>query len=281
MDLILDTSVLFNRPGVLSLGGDAVRFLIPDAVSYELSRGRFAKTFSDLLQSAEVTGRLVRLPRPAAAPADVSRLARLGLNDALILQTAIEYQRDNPNAQVFLVSDDMELVMEAGKAGVQYATSKTIEQLIATAPAGGAVSKDVSDAADSVNRANRNYLVQGFVLGVAACVLLSVVWYYRRFVGETFPVWGLALGAMFIGTFLFWFRSRLRLPYGIVETFVGVFAAAQLANPSAYNSAFFFQLSAGLYIIVRGLDNVEKGIEGTKIEPMWKRFFRRRDPPPA
>src|SRR3954465_14660845 len=118
MDLILDTNVLIKRPTLLSLGGDAVRFFIPEVVFDELSRGRFADTISDLLKRASNAGRLVILPPPSSTARDLSRLPRLDATDGQILQTALEYQRDNADAKVFLVSDDMPLVMQAAKLGL-------------------------------------------------------------------------------------------------------------------------------------------------------------------
>lgn len=273
MRLILDTNILLQRPEILSQGGDSIRFLLPQAAYQELGSGRLAERFTDLLESASRTGRLHILPHPSDGLTDIPLWKRLSIADALILQTALQYHKKHPDQNVYLVSDDMSLVMQANKLGVQTATSKTVSELINSAPNGGQVSKELSDAADSLDRFNRNYLVSGFLLGILVSALLLAAWYFRQPLGQTFPVWGLTVSTAFLGIFLFWFRSRYRLSYGIVEALFGFFAAARLANPSTYDSTFFLQLVAGLYIIVRGLDNIEKGIQGTKVEPKWKRFF--------
>lgn len=275
MRLILDTNILISRPEILSQGGESVRFLLPQAAYQQFTSSRFGDRAGDLLERASRAGRLRILPWPTEAAIEFPITKRLDYVDNIILVTALDYQKRHPDQKVFLVTDDRDLVVQGNKLGLQTATSKTVDELIQSAPAGGTVSKELSEAADSLDRSNRNYLVGGFLLGLGVAGLLFAAWYFRELVGRTFPLWGLVVGAAVVGVSLFWFRSRYRLSYGVVEALFGLFTAARLANPSTYDSTFILQLAAGLYIIVRGLDNIEKGIEGTKMEHRWKRIFGR------
>ena len=75
-----------------------------------------------------------------------------------------------------------------------------------------------------------------------------------------------------------WFRSRYRLYYGIVEFFAGFFTALNVFRPTNFDYSkleifALFQILGGLYIMVRGLDNVAQGVRGTDTEPTWKKIF--------
>jgi hypothetical protein len=80
-----------------------------------------------------------------------------------------------------------------------------------------------------------------------------------------------------IGIALYWVRERFRLLYGIFEFFVGVTMACKSLLPhldtSGGNLTFGIKVLAGLYVAVRGLDNIGKGCEGTRLQPYWKRIF--------
>jgi hypothetical protein len=72
-----------------------------------------------------------------------------------------------------------------------------------------------------------------------------------------------------VGTMLFWFRLRHRSAYGITEALVGLYIAAQKVQqlsqaagqtkPPGVDLAFAL-LTASVYLVVRGLDNVHQGM---------------------
>jgi hypothetical protein len=92
----------------------------------------------------------------------------------------------------------------------------------------------------------------------------------------------IALGALTVftvGLVFFWFRLRARFIYGISEILAGVaFAVYRLAHevvtalPS--DKTFYFALlTASVYLIVRGLDNMHHAWKDQK-DPIAKLFFR-------
>jgi PIN domain-containing protein len=273
MHLVLDTNILISNPEILSRGGDSIQFLLPQPAYQQFMQSRFADRAGDLLERASKAGRLHIIPTPNDTTIKVPFSKQIDYTDALILASALGYKELHTSQDVFFVSDDRPLVILANELGLKTATSKSVDDLIRSAPNGQTISRELSDAAILFTQSNRSYLISGFLLGLIVAAALLAAWHFRQPLGQTFPVWGLILGAGGIGISLFWFRSKYRLSYGIAEVIFGLFAAGQLANPSAYNSTFFIQLAACFYIIVRGLDNIEKGIEGTKIEPGWKNFF--------
>lgn len=80
-----------------------------------------------------------------------------------------------------------------------------------------------------------------------------------------------------LGIGLYWYRERFRLSYGIFEFIVGVIMTYYIFFPnfdySKLGPVEAIQILGGLYVMVRGLDNVGKGTEGTRIEQLWKKLF--------
>jgi hypothetical protein len=80
------------------------------------------------------------------------------------------------------------------------------------------------------------------------------------------------------GTILYMIRQNIRVWYGVIESIVGIITAYiafyQANNPQ--NIDFAIKISAGLYIIVRGLDNIEKSFtkKANYIGNIWTNFFK-------
>ena len=93
-----------------------------------------------------------------------------------------------------------------------------------------------------------------------------------------------------LGVTLFWFRLHMRACYGAVEVLVGIYVALSQVQATApgvaitERSVLLALLTAGVYLVVRGLDNVHQGCTGSKpdrIALLLMRFFTRRKPVPA
>lgn len=78
---------------------------------------------------------------------------------------------------------------------------------------------------------------------------------------------------LYLGGLLFFFRLRLRSTYGITEATAGVLVVAhrisgeriaQLLDPNL----LFLILTAGIYLVVRGFDNVHQGLIGNPPDPL-------------
>jgi hypothetical protein len=71
------------------------------------------------------------------------------------------------------------------------------------------------------------------------------------------------IGVLSIGVGLFYFRKYARLTYGVLEVAFGIAWASSfvlhLDGPNPKSD--FFALMAVLYLIVRGLDNCDEGLE--------------------
>jgi hypothetical protein len=130
-------------------------------------------------------------------------------------------------------------------------------------------------------------------LGVSALIVGAAVVYYGGAVvlidlirwmqnpsglGEKGQVMAVtAVSTLVIGVVLFFFRLRLRFVYGITEAFIGIVVAVQRVSsePTAgfpTEAGFYLAvLTAGIYLVVRGLDNAYQGLRDPD-DPIGKRF---------
>jgi hypothetical protein len=100
--------------------------------------------------------------------------------------------------------------------------------------------------------------------------LLKVIWLPQISHERTLFAGGfLALAG---GAMLFSFRLKYRAVYGLSEATVGVLIAAQKFSDPSGNDAglsfFIAFLTAGIYLVVRGLDNMHQGLTKQPIDPL-------------
>lgn len=67
------------------------------------------------------------------------------------------------------------------------------------------------------------------------------------------------------------------MSYGVFEFFIGLIMTYYVFFPDfSYEKITVvegIQIIGGLYVMVRGMDNLSKGVEGTRFETMWKKIF--------
>ena len=84
------------------------------------------------------------------------------------------------------------------------------------------------------------------------------------------------IGILALGFFLYFFRCRWQYSYGFVELVVGflatIYVIGQMAGAVSGRFMVGFAVAASLYVIVRGLDNMHKGMN-PKDKENWERFF--------
>lgn len=80
----------------------------------------------------------------------------------------------------------------------------------------------------------------------------------------------------------YWFRSNLRIAYAIAEFSFGYLSVLYVTSPFAsdfeiyniYKLTVVIPILGGIYVMVRGLDNFSKGLQGTLLERPWKKMFK-------
>ena len=129
-------------------------------------------------------------------------------------------------------------------------------------------------------------LVGAFYYSIAVAIKDTYLWVQAPTLSRNGAValgLSLTLGA---GLLLFYFRLRLRSIYGVSESLVGLTVAghrvATQPDTAISDSGFYLAvLTAGVYLVVRGLDNVHQGLTKPPLDPIAERvlsWLRRRSP---
>lgn len=128
---------------------------------------------------------------------------------------------------------------------------------------------------------------KGPLIGVGVCLYIVVVGYVAiqsiealSFSSEVLPYLVATAGLL-----VFLFRQNFRLVYGLFETLFGVFICVidfpEITTPpssgviSLISGAMLAKQMAGLYVIVRGLDNIGKAVKkfsDPTLDHSWRKW---------
>jgi rRNA maturation endonuclease Nob1 len=275
---VLDTSALIQHPEILARSGRR-KLVIPEAVLRELSgRGReeSRNAITKLVQQAVARGAHV-VPSPARLEqellADDRGAKRLSGADIDIVRIAIKYAERFSPQSVIVVTLDRVLQDVLSSRGIKSLTgSQFLQEFSTEAP-----DPEIERSAQSFVAKQWRFAAFSVLLGFVSSFLGNLVFSRLSYLVATISVWGTVIALPVLGVVLYWYRQKFRLSYGIFEFLVGVMMTYYVFFP-AFSYAKLtvvegMQILGGLYVMVRGLDNVSKGIEGTRAEALWKKWF--------
>lgn len=277
---IIDTNVLLQHPQILSRAGNR-KIVIPKAVMEELShRGRGSKwaDIADLVASSVHAGvKIVNGPEKLdndliQSDRNAQRLSGADFEIARIAIGYVEQQGADAPPPCVVTND---------KALAYFLSSQNIKSITGSEfigeSKGDSLNKDIEDKAEKVVSSQKRYLITSFVLGVLASSVGNIIYSNINLLVSTITVWGTMVGLPILGLVLFWYRENFRLSYGAFEFCVGVIMSYYVFFPTFNYSGLGvtegIQILGGLYVMVRGLDNIGKGVIGTRLEALWKKLF--------
>jgi hypothetical protein len=181
------------------------------------------------------------------------------------------------HSDVLVVVQDRNLAEDASKAAIPAVTAEGFRGLI-----GEAVRRD-SDARRATEQAaakaaekHRKRLVGSVLGGLVAGALGFLAARNLDRVVANISVWGTCALILGAGLALYAVRGRFRVGYGVGEFVIGSLATINVFFPTfdyqGLNRAAWLQVLAGLYVMVRGLDNVGKGLEGSSSAAIWRLY---------
>lgn len=113
------------------------------------------------------------------------------------------------------------------------------------------------------------YVFFAMSLDIIKNVYSSFLWLYKWLQSPVFDkkVFGVLVTflALIAGVILFYFRLKIRAVYGITEVIVGLLvstlrASTDISSQTITDGNYYLAiLTAGVYLVVRGLDNVHQG----------------------
>jgi hypothetical protein len=280
---LLDTNVLVRRPGLLARSDAAKRFLIPIGAIDQLSNrgnGTNSGPLQRVLSTAANSGVvIVDAPKILHPSPPISPDFRLDAYDLSILSTLIELQSDS-SRKICLVTDDRALLKAATQIGIEAIPLAGLQDILDREQVNteSAINLEVDEQVQQYERSERSNIQRAIVIGLFAIGIAAGISYFYPQIFDLLastPRLLIGVGALLFGALLYWFRQRHRSSYGMVETVLGAWISAN-AFPlnSAINITSVLQIMGGLYVVVRGLDNLGNGLKGTRYEPNWRRIFR-------
>jgi len=256
---ILDAGAIIQRPEVLAHAG-AGDLLIPQAAVDDIrdrkERG-LRGDLLDLLDRAIAAGAVV-------APASDGGMAELALKCA----------GESGPGNVRVVTTDRRLIRFLASKGVTSIGGGELLSEHATAPRDAGILQ----AAQGIVSTQRRYLSVGLAIAVVATGIAITVVRNHQLIFHTAPDWIVPIALLLAGLLFFWWRERDRLSYGLFEVMIGLLISSQsivmLPSPYELSTAKSIQLVGGLYVMVRGLDNIDRSVEDTRLGGWWRRLFR-------
>lgn len=275
--IVLGTNAIIAQPSTGSFSAPDTQFVLPTSVVGELldSPTKVSSSYSSLLNQMVDSGtaQVVAVPPGQVTWQSEGPVLRLSQVDQDVLAVAHELRRSHPQDDVVIASDDGDMDTAARGTGLRVLSSNELSALLRGSPQ----DTKVKERAASVVSYERRHLFWSFLSGVAAATAATFVVRNLALVAATAHVWGTIVVLPVAGIGLFWVRARQRLGYGIAEFGVGLVAALAVFLPSfrlpQFGVSVAVHLIGGLYIMVRGLDNVGTGLRGTATGLRWKRWF--------
>jgi rRNA-processing protein FCF1 len=275
-NIFLDTNIIVHDPTILARRRQDVRLMVPAAVLQQIEQTKRLKNprLSELIRQAADVGNIVITPWSAPAIEDSGKLDPI---DISILSAVKRYQQEHSKEETILATQDSQLQAIAAQNNIPVLDFAALILFFSTGPD---PDPDLLKKANRVILWQRLFIVISCIVGVLLTLLFQ--WALANFdlviswLGPFLTAVALAIA----GIVLFGFRSWFRLLYGVIEFAFGVVAVwfGVYHDFTAPNSEIIgvIKLLGGMYVMVRGMDNIGKGLQKTRYEDTWKKFFPER-----
>ena len=285
-NIILDTSILLRQPRILGLEIPNTKFLIPLAIVEELierTRQRGAKFDRrvDLIEKAANQGTvsIVTLDESEIKQFRESHnLTKLSKADISIVAIAASLKSKNEDVTIATLDNDIIKFAQDNKIGILSEVDAS--ELSSTFTESQTDNNTIQTEIVSYENKEKQNFWTGIFIGIFATLIAIFVYKNIELIISTINVWGTIAVILFVGIGLFIFREKQRLAYGVFEFLVGVVAIISLFIPKdfdfntiKFNLDFNIKLIGGLYIMVRGQDNIVKALKDKKLGLILKDKF--------
>lgn len=272
--LILDTWIVLQNPGALGVTLPTYQIVILDIVVRQIemiaSKRRDAALLPALIrESAEK--RIIQIDRtPSGSAGELEGTSPVAF-DALIFQYLKQLRERE--VEFAFVTTDQDLIVLCAAAGIPLLGQTEFAFLLSRPQASDSA---VRAKAGSIRRSQWVHYGITILLGVGSSTVASFLFPYLQRAFASINIWGTLAALFCCGIAAYVFRARKRLLYGVFEFTFGFIFAARVFWPqfdyAALTPTDYLQILAGVYVMVRGLDNVQKGSRGTVAESLLERI---------
>jgi len=273
-EIILDTNIIVRYPKVLSKKGKWFKFIITGEVLRELrnkvahnniGRLSFNNDIISLIYDASERQSVELVLTPSDQISISQNFEKISGADIDILLYGL--YRKKKGGDIVIATQDKELIKRAKENNIN---TFDLDELIEFSVSQKEDEQNISKEAERIEQKDRKFLYSEVAVGVIASVIVNLLINNKEALVNTINVWGTITLAIGFGFGLFYFREKWRLSYGVLEFLVGVVTIIGLFYPSFdydkvnFSLDFNFKILGGLYIMVRGQDNIIKGLKGRK-----------------
>lgn len=272
---IIDSNILIRYPQIFSNINEK-DMLIPQNVMDELNGYRSYNNVNETFEfvTTFLNKGVELVPTPVVSSAFYNNIAsqstKLSFSDIATIHIALDLSK---KFHIVIVTDDIKFAESIKQNNIETITGEEfLRQSTNTA-----VNLETLHSANKITSSQKRHLLINLITGVLSSILGGLIVTYINLIVSTITVWGTLIMILFLGIFLFWFRENYKLSYGIFEFIVGFIMVLYVFYPlfeySKIETKDILQILAGLYVMVRGMDNISKAIIGTRLEVIWKKVF--------
>lgn len=276
--IILDTNILLRQPRVLGLEIPNTEFLITFDVIEELNiraqnRGAKFDKRIDLIEKASLQGTVSIIDveeNTIRKFRELFKTAKLSDTDISIVAIALDLK--NKGEKVYIATQDKFIWKVAQKYNISILSEVDENDLFSKFIEAHAENDTIQKEILSYENKERLIFWTGIFIGIVASLVSTIIYENIGNILSTINVWGTITITLLSGIGLFVFREKQRLSYGVFEFLIGVLAIIALFSPNEFdfttikfNLDFNIKLIGGLYIMVRGQDNIVKSQKDKKL----------------
>jgi hypothetical protein len=281
--IVLDASAIVASPELLALDDPGIKLYASSEAEDEFRRWSSGLSPQRLkipiLDLAKSKGTLTVLPGPLSI-LEADQLLRNGLSsdrlsspDRSTIALAISVKQLHPNAEVWVISL---------RDPIMRITDPRLDIRIPYFMGYRVLSNARHDPQifELVRRLRtRNSLALFYSVVIAIVLLLVAIFGLKNITAILFYLGPIGfIGALpLIALALFWLRVHYRLTYGIFGFLVGISVIGNTVLADQHGQyvdfQFLLQIIGGLYVMVRGLDNIGTALDRTSYQKWWRKFF--------
>lgn len=286
--IIVDTNIILSHPEILSQYKDKFKIIVPDTVFNEynsvINRNIHYKKISDNIKKLQSNSGFIIGNSSDIKVLDYKKYD-VGLSDMRTLSFINKYIISNKSEEIYFITNDKRLEVESKLINIKTLNSKEFFSRIEYLENEDYII--LKNENKKLKRKKRAQFIVNLVIALVSSILASTLTRHWDTVSIVINdiflyinIWGTILLIPIIGFCLFVIRSRFRLTYGIIEFVIGTTTGILVFYPNfdILNMSVVktLQLMGGLYIIVRSLDNITKGLKKSpfaRFSNKWSNIF--------
>ena len=277
--IILDTNIILRHPKVLGLEIPDTTFLIPSDVIEELNiragqRGVLFDQRMDLIRKASDQGTISIIYLEDSILKkyiNIFRSHNISGADLAIVALAIESKNSKDNVKIATSDREISKIAANPIYKIDILSDVDMANLLAGFKEPTINNDTIQNKISNYEKKEKINFGMGILTGLLVAIVVNVAFNNIQRIILSINIWGTIVAAPILGVALFVFREKRRLSYGVSEFVVGILGIFSLFQSTDFdyskinfNLDFSIKLIGGLYIMVRGQDNIVKAIKDNK-----------------